>query len=139
MLSSKSHLDIWQSTEVVVTQGREASKGKLVLVFKADNGKPTGDVWFGVERDESMVRTARLNVFELVERDGKQFIEVYKMKDPGGTKPGREKGPWMTLAYSIKGGDLVIKSTAKGGREGEWAGFEVLLGETTTFKKWKPE
>lgn len=120
----------WRSSEIIVKQNGEASTGQLVLVFYADEGKSEGVLNFGVKSDATEIRGILLDTFELVEKDGKRFIANYRITGVTGV---REKEPWVTLAYTIKHGGLIVKSTSKVSVDG-WVGFEANLEEATTFK-----
>ncbi len=131
-LVEKSGKAGWASEEVTVTmkEGATKAKGKLVLrisaaaVKDAPKEKSFVGISLGVDHGNSAVASSG-GMFELMEKDGKRYIKT--VPDP------RAVGPEITLEYSIKGDELIVK----GGVVRNWAGWDADLTKAIPFRHGK--
>jgi hypothetical protein len=120
-LSEKSGKLGWVSEEVTVSMdgGRKGAKGKLLMRFQADKGKPAGGLLLGVDYTYGSTAVGKPVKFELVEKDGKRSIRII---DGTETK---------TLEYSVDADKLTVKG---GVIRKSWEGWDVDLTKPTSFK-----
>jgi|SRR5579884_2768109 len=128
-LSEKSGSNGWVSDEVTVSMddGQKKARGKLLIHFTADKGKPSGGLRLVI--DHGTVKVGTAGRFELVEKDGKQYVKVFS--GVGGPKDKTEPEASATLEYTLKGDTLTVKD---GVIRKTWAGWDVDLSKPVTFK-----
>jgi hypothetical protein len=103
--------------------GKEKHAGKLSIAFKARKGTPTGSVTLRWRSDQMNGAVGDMD-FELVEKDGKRFINV---KDATG------KEVVLRLEYSVAKDVLTIK----GAVSKAWTGIFDDLTKAVAFKPGK--
>jgi hypothetical protein len=120
-LAEKSGKNGWVSGEVTVSMdgGRKGAKGKLLMRFEADEGKPTGCLLLGIDYTFGSRAPGRRVQFELVERDGKRSIRIID---------GSETS---ALEYALDADKLTVKG---GVIRKIWLGWDVDLTKATSFK-----
>jgi hypothetical protein len=89
----------WVSEEVMVSYDGKTEKGKLRMVFRAEKGKPGGELRLMIDKKESVALPSPRPHFELVETDGKRHLKIYQSRGPGGDE----------LEYTIDGGKLTVR------------------------------
>jgi hypothetical protein len=120
-LAEKSGKNGWVSEEVTVSMdgGRKAAKGRLLMRFEADKGKPTGSVLLGIDYTYGSRDAGRRVRFELVEREGKRSIKII------------DERRITALEYTIDAEKLTVKG---GVVRKTWLGWDVDLTKATSFK-----